>query len=251
MDLAGRVAIVTGGAIGIGFAICKALASQGASIVIADVKGADSAAAKLRDAGNRAAHTDVDVSREDDTLRMSQAAISAFGRIDILVNNAAVYSTLTPKSFDQLTVDDWRDILDVNVIGQFLCCKAVLPHFKQQQAGRIINISSGVSFKGNPGMLHYVASKGAIVSMTRTLATELGEYGVLVNSVAPGFTLSDGVHANPELARAVSPFSVRGRALKRDMVPDDVVGAVVFFAGPNAAFITGQTLVVDGGAYYH
>jgi NAD(P)-dependent dehydrogenase (short-subunit alcohol dehydrogenase family) len=236
---------------GIGFAICQALAAQGASIVIADIKGAASAAEKLRETGSAAVHTNVDVSQEDETVRMSEAAIAAFGRIDVLVNNAAIYSTLTLKSFDQLTVNDWRKILDVNVIGQFLCCKAVLPHFKRQRAGRIINISSGVAFKGNPGLLHYVASKGAIVSMTRTLATELGEHGVLVNSVAPGFTLSDGVHANPELARAVSPFSVRGRVLKRDMVPADIVGAVVFFSGPNAAFITGQTLVVDGGAYYH
>jgi NAD(P)-dependent dehydrogenase (short-subunit alcohol dehydrogenase family) len=182
---------------------------------------------------------------------MAAAATDAFGGIDILVNNAAIYSTLSLKPFDQLTVADWRKMLDVNVIGQFLCCKAVLPTFKKQSSGRIISISSGVAFKGNPGMLHYVASKGAIVSMTRTLATELGEFGVLVNSVAPGFTLSDGVHNNPELASTVSGFSVRGRALKRDMVPADVVGAVAFFAGPHAAFITGQTLVVDGGAYYH
>lgn len=251
MDLAGKVAIVTGGAMGIGYAIAEALAGQGAAIVVADMKGAGEAAAKLRAKGYKAADVTADVSREEDAPRMAEAALAAFSSIDILVNNAAIYSTLTLKPFEELTVADWRKILDVNVIGQFLCCKAVLPTFKQQHAGRIINISSGVAFKGNPGMLHYVASKGAIVSMTRTLATELGEHGVLVNSVAPGFTLSDGVHANPELATAVSPFSIRGRALKRDMVPADVVGAVTFFAGPQAAFITGQTLVVDGGAYYH
>jgi NAD(P)-dependent dehydrogenase (short-subunit alcohol dehydrogenase family) len=251
MDLLGKVAIVTGGAMGIGFAISSALAIQGAAVIIADVKGAEAAAAKLRDAGYRSAHADVDVSSEEDTSQMTKAAISAFGGIDILVNNAAIYSTLLLKPFDQLTVADWQNMLNVNVIGQFLCCKAVLPQFRKQQSGRIINISSGVAFKGNPGMLHYVASKGAIVSMTRTLATELGEHGVLVNSVAPGFTLSDGVHANPALAQAVSPFSIRGRAIKRDMLPADVVGAVTFFAGPHAAFITGQTLVVDGGAYYH
>ncbi len=251
MTLEGKVAIVTGGAMGIGFAACEALAAQGAAIVIADMKGAAASAKKLRARGYKAAHADTDVSREEDTLRMADAALAAFGQIDILINNAAIYSSLTLKPFEQLEVADWRKMLDVNVIGQFLCCKAVLPTFKAQRAGRIINISSGVAFKGNPGMLHYVASKGAIVSMTRTLATELGDHGILVNSVAPGFTLSDGVHANPELASTVSPFSVRGRALKRDMVPADVVGAVTFFAGPQAAFITGQTLVVDGGAYYH
>ncbi|WJR80379.1 SDR family oxidoreductase [Bradyrhizobium sp. NP1] len=251
MDLVDKVAIVTGGAMGIGFATCEALAAQGAAIVIADLKGAAAAAEKLRARGYKAAHADIDVSVEDDSHRMAEATLKAFGRIDILVNNAAIYSALSLKPFEQLTVTDWRKMLDVNVIGQFLCCKAVLPTFKKQGSGRIINISSGVAFKGNPGMLHYVASKGAIVSMTRTLATELGEHGVLVNSVAPGFTLSDGVHQNPELAKTVSGFSVRNRALKRDMVPADVVGAVTFFAGPHAAFITGQTLVVDGGAYYH
>lgn len=251
MDLAGKVAIVTGGAMGIGFSTAEGLAKQGASVVIADLKGGDLAAKKLRDQGFKATHAVADVSSEEDTQRMSETAVKEFGRIDILVNNAAIYSSLTLKPFEQLNVSDWRKMLDVNVIGQFLCCKAVLPAFKQAGGGRIINISSAVAFKGNPGMLHYVASKGAIVSMTRTLATELGEFNVLVNSIAPGFTLSDGVHNNPELANTVSGFSVRNRALKRDMVPADVIGAVSFFAGPQAAFITGQTLVVDGGAYYH
>jgi NAD(P)-dependent dehydrogenase (short-subunit alcohol dehydrogenase family) len=251
MDLIGKVAVVTGGAMGIGFAACEALASQGAAILVADMKDAATAAERLRNRGFRATHADIDVSSEGDTQLMADIAIKEFGHIDILLNNAAIYSTLTLKPFEQLTVADWRKVLDVNVIGQFLCCRAVLPALKKQGGGRIINISSGVAFKGNPGMLHYVASKGAIVSMTRTLATELGEHGILVNSVAPGFTLSDGVHKNPELASTVSGFSVRGRALKRDMLPHDIVGAVCFFAGPHAAFITGQTLVVDGGAYYH
>jgi NAD(P)-dependent dehydrogenase (short-subunit alcohol dehydrogenase family) len=251
MDLEGSVAIVTGGAMGIGFAACEALAAQGAAILVADKADAAAAAETLRSRGYRAAHADTDVSSETDTAAMADAALRAFGRIDILLNNAAIYSTLTSKPFEQLTVAEWRTILDVNVIGQFLCCKAVVPHFKAQQSGRIINISSGVAFKGNPGMLHYVATKGAIVSMTRTLATELGDHGVTVNSVAPGFTLSDGVHKNPALAGAVAAFSVRGRALKRDMLPTDLGGAICFFAGPHAAFITGQTLVVDGGAYYH
>ncbi len=251
MDLVNKVAIVTGGAMGIGFAACEALAAQGAAIVIADVKSADEAAEKLRSKGYKALGVNANVSVEEDTLRMVEATLSAFNSVDILVNNAAIYSALSLKPFEQLTVADWRQMLEVNVIGQFLCCKAVLPAFKEQHSGRIINISSGVAFKGNPGMLHYVASKGAIVSMTRTLATELGEHGVLVNSVAPGFTLSDGVQANPSLASTVAPFSVRDRALKRDMIPADLVGAVCFFAGPHSAFITGQTLVVDGGAYYH
>lgn len=251
MELSNRVAIVTGGAMGIGFAICGALATRGASIVIADINGAEQAAQKLVDMGHKALGVRTDVSSEQDTEQLVDASLKAFGRVDVLVNNAAIYSTLQLKPFEQLTVADWRKMLDVNVVGQFLCCKAALKAFKLQGEGRIINISSGVAFKGNPGMLHYVASKGAIVSMTRTLATELGQHGVLVNSVAPGFTLSDGVHKNPELASTVSGFSVQNRVLKRDMLPGDIVGAVAFFAGPNSAFITGQTLVVDGGAYYH
>ena len=251
MDLAGKVAVVTGGAMGIGFAASEALAAQGAAVLIADIKNSGAAADKLRRRGFKAAYSDTDVSNEQDVHRMVETTVKEFGRVDILLNNAAIYSTLTLKPFEQLTVADWRRMLDVNVIGQFLCCRAVLPEFKKHKAGRIINISSGVAFKGNPGMLHYVASKGAIVSMTRTLATELGEYGVLVNSVAPGFTLSDGVNNNPELAGTVADFSIRNRALKRDMLPQDIVGAVCFFAGPHAAFITGQTLVIDGGAYYH
>ncbi|WP_022723007.1 SDR family NAD(P)-dependent oxidoreductase [Rhodopseudomonas sp. B29] len=251
MDLIGKVAIVTGGAMGIGFAASEALAAQGAAIVIADSKNAAAAAERLRGKGYQATHADTDVSSEDDTRRMAETALQAYGGIDILLNNAGIYSTLTLKPFEELSVAEWRRILEVNVIGQFLCCKSVVPQFKAQRSGRIINISSGVAFKGNPGMLHYVATKGAVVSMTRTLATELGEHGVTVNSVAPGFTLSDGVQHNPELAGTVAEFSVRNRALKRDMMPNDLAGAVCFFAGPHAAFITGQTLVVDGGAYYH
>lgn len=251
MDLSGQVAIVTGGAMGIGFAIAQELAVRGAAIVIADRAGAEQAAEKLTQDGYRAAPVTADVSSESDTQQIAQTALREFGRIDILVNNAAIFSSIQLKPFEELTVADWRGILDVNVIGQFLCCRAVLPTFKKQQSGRIITISSGVAFKGNPGMLHYVATKGAVVSMTRSLATELGDHGVLVNSVAPGFTLSDGVQKNSELSSRSSEFSIKGRALKRSMMPDDVVGAVAFFAGPDSAFITGQTLVVDGGAYFH
>ena len=251
MNLSGKVAIVTGGAMGIGYAICEELASRGASIVIADRSGAEASAEKLQQKGYRAAGVAADVSVEQDTERMVAFATEKFGQVDILVNNAAIFSTLRMKPFEELSVSDWRTILDVNVIGQFLCCRAALPAFKKQGGGRIINISSGVAFKGNPNMLHYVATKGAVVSMTRSLATELAQYGVLVNSVAPGFTLSDGVHQNPELASGSSTFSVKSRAIKRDMLPNDVVGAIAFFAGADSAFITGQTLVVDGGAYYH
>jgi NAD(P)-dependent dehydrogenase (short-subunit alcohol dehydrogenase family) len=174
-----------------------------------------------------------------------------FGRIDVLINNAGIYSSLTPKPFEELTPEEWRQVFDVNVIGVFLTCRAALPAFKRAGGGRIVNISSGVAFKGNPWMAHYVASKGAVISLTRALATELGRYHILVNSVAPGFTLSDGVHMNPALVAGVKEPSLRGRVLARDLVPADLVGAIEFFASAQAAFITGQTLVVDGGSYFH
>jgi NAD(P)-dependent dehydrogenase (short-subunit alcohol dehydrogenase family) len=249
--LAGKVAVVTGGAMGIGFAVAEGLAARGAAVLIADQRDAEPAAAKLSVAGHRAAGIAVDVTNEAAVAAMIVRAEEKFGGLDILVNNAAIFSTLTPKPFEEIDADSWRRVLEVNVIGLFLCCRAALPAFRRRDGGRIINISSGVAFKGNPYMAHYVASKGAVVSLTRALATELGPQRVLVNSVAPGFTLSDGVLQNDSLVAGVQERSIRTRALARDMVPADLVGAIAFFAGPDAAFITGQTLVVDGGAYYH
>ncbi len=249
--LEGKVAIVTGGAKGIGAAIAGDLARRGAALVIADRAGAAEAAARLEAEGARAVGVVVDVAEEHDTSAMADAALATFGGIDILVNNAGIYATLTPRPFEEIDLAEWRRVMEVNALGIFLCVRAVLPAMKASGGGRVINISSGVAFKGNPYMAHYVASKGAVVSLTRALATELGRHKILVNSVAPGFTLSDGVRENPTLVEGVKAPSLRGRVLARDMVPEDVVGAVAFFAGPDASFITGQTLVVDGGAYFH
>jgi NAD(P)-dependent dehydrogenase (short-subunit alcohol dehydrogenase family) len=251
MTLSGKVALVTGGASGIGYAIAQDLARRGAMLVVADLANAEDAAARLRATGAEAAGLRADVAVEADAAAMVDGAVSRFGRLDILVNNAGIYSTLTPKPFEQIDPDEWRRVMEVNTMGIFLACRAALAPFKTAGGGRIINISSGVAFKGNPYMAHYVASKGAVVSLTRALATELGRYGVLVNSVAPGFTLSDGVQRNPTLEAGVREPSLRGRVLARDMVPADLVGAVAFFAGPDSTFITGQTLVVDGGSYFH
>ncbi|WP_029008793.1 SDR family NAD(P)-dependent oxidoreductase [Azospirillum halopraeferens] len=249
--LDGAVAVVTGGARGIGFALALGLAARGARVVIADLAGAAAAAARLHETGAAAVGIDVDVTSPDDTAAMAAAAESAFGGLDILVNNAGIYSTLTPRPFEAIDPAEWRRVMEVNTLGPFLCCRAALDPMRRRGGGRIVNISSGVAFKGNPFMAHYVASKGAVVSLTRALATELGRFGILVNSVAPGFTLSDGVLDNPVLVEGVKDASLRTRVLPRDMHPADLVGAVCFFAGPDAAFITGQTLVVDGGAYFH
>ncbi len=220
-------------------------------MLLADLAGAEAAAGTLRAEGLAAEGIEADVSSEAATAAMAEAAEARFGGLDILVNNAGIYATLTPKPFEELDIAEWRRVLEVNVMGTFLGCRAVLPAMRRRGGGRIVNISSGVAFKGNPYMAHYVASKGAVVSLTRALATELGRHGILVNSVAPGFTLSDGVMRNPVLAEGVREPSLRGRVLARDMLPGDLAGAVCFFAGPDAAFITGQTLVVDGGAYFH
>lgn len=251
MSLAGKVAIVTGGAIGIGRAMVEGLAAAGARVVVADLKGAQAAAAELTAQGREAIGVTTDVADETSTLAMAAAAEAAFGGVDILVNNAGIYSSLVPGPFETQTVEEWRRILDVNVIGTVLATRAVTPSMRRRGGGRVINISSGTPFKGVPFLLHYVASKGAVNAITKALAKELGGANILVNGIAPGFTLSDGVKANPVQLEKLQDISLQARVLKRDQLPEDLVGAVVFFAGPSAHFITGQTLVVDGGAYFH
>lgn len=251
LELHEKVAIVTGAAMGIGRAIAEGLATAGASVVIADVKGAEETAGELVKAGRNAMSVEVDVTSEEATRRMVDQTIERFGAVDILVNNAGIYSSLVPGPFEEISVDDWRLVMDVNVLGQFLCSRAVIPSMRTRGAGRIVNIASGTPFKGVPYLLHYVTSKGAVVAFTRALAKEVGASGVLVNAVAPGFTLSDGVQRNPVQIDKLKDVSLKARVIQRDQFPADVVGAVQFLCGPGSSFITGQTLVVDGGAYFH
>lgn len=248
MRLEGKVAIVTGATQGIGRAIAGRLAAEGARLVVADMRGAAEAADEI---GGGAIGLGCDVSSEEDVARLADAVRAAFGGADILVNNAGVYSSLVPRPFDEIGVEEWRRVMDVNVLGAFLCCRAVVPLMRGRGGGRIVNINSGTPFKGVPFLLHYVTSKGAIIGFTRALAKELGAAGILVNAVAPGFTLSDGVKANPVQLEKLQDVSLKARVIPRDQHPEDIVGAVAFLAGPDAAFITGQTLVVDGGAYFH
>jgi len=246
-NLQGKVAIVTGGAQGIGRAIADRLAADGARIVIADLKGAEGAAADFADGVGLT----VDVSSEDDVARMAAETVERCGAIDILVNNAGLYASLPMRPFEQIPVDEWRQVMDVNVLSMFLTCREVVPRMREQGGGRIVNISSGTPFRGVPFVLHYVTSKGAIVAFTKALAKELGGDEILVNCVAPGFTMSDGVQENPEVVEALRDVSVSARTIKRDQVPEDVVGAVAFLCGPESTFITGQTMVIDGGQYFH
>jgi NAD(P)-dependent dehydrogenase (short-subunit alcohol dehydrogenase family) len=247
MSLEGKVAIVTGAAQGIGRAIAEGLAAEGARIVVADLRGAEEAAQAFPDGVGLT----VDVADEAATQRMAADTLERCGQIDILVNNAGLYASLAMRPFDQIPLDEWRQVMDVNVASMFLTCRAVVPHMRERGGGRIVNISSGTPFRGVPFLLHYVTSKGAIVAFTRALAKELGNDQVLVNCVAPGFTLSQGVEEHPEVVQALRDVSVSARTLKRDQVPEDVVGAVVFLCGPGATFITGQTMVIDGGQYFH
>ena len=245
-SLEGQVAIVTGAAQGIGRKIAEGLAGEGARVVVADLRGAEDAASAL---GGLA--VDVDVSDQAATERMAHAAIDEYGRIDVLVNNAGIWSSLTATPFERLSVEEWRRVFDVNVMGMFLATRAVSPHMRAAKRGRIINIASGTPYKGVPFFMHYVASKGAVIAMSRVMAKELGGDNILVNTIAPGFTLSDGVMDNPTQLEQLQDVSNKARVLVRDQYPEDIVGAVLFFASSRASFITGQSLVVDGGAYFN
>ena len=251
MYLKDKVAIVTGSAMGIGRAMAEGLASEGASLVIADVARADVAAKEMKDRGFKAIGVKADVSSQQDTEKMAAETLKAFRRIDILVNNAGIYTSLIPGPFEKITVEEWRRVMDVNVLGMFLCCRAVIGEMRKNKSGRVINLSSGTPFKGIPYLLHYTTSKGAVIALTRALAKEVGADNILVNAIAPGFTLSDGVMASEIQLKHFREVSAKARTLVRDQYPQDLVGAVKFFAGPDSSFITGQTLVVDGGAYFH
>lgn len=244
----GRVAIVTGAASGIGFEIAADLARRGARVAVCDVADTAPAVARLRAKGWTAAGFYMDVSDEAAVQSAFDGCVAEFGRLDVLVNNAGLFTTIARAPFDQLDPVEWRRVLDVNVTGVWLCCRAARSAMRSSGGGRIVNITSATVFSAPPSMLHYVASKGAVTSMTAALARELGADGIAVNAVAPGFTLSDGVHAHR--AEGLDAQAARARAVRaigRDQNPSDVVGAVAFFAGPDSAFVTGQTLVVDGG----
>ena len=246
--LKGKVAIVTGAGSGIGKALAHRLAADGAAVVVADLAKYDVAAAEIaKSTSARTLGVQADVSNEKEVERMAAEAVKAFGRIDVLVNNAAVFSSLKLKAFEKISVAEWRKVMDVNIMGVALCCRACVPHMRKGGYGRIINLASGAPIKGVPLFLHYISSKGAVIAMTRGLARELGKDGITVNSLAPGFTLSENVAKDPAHVQQGERTRMT-RAIPRDETPDDLVGAVSFLASADAAFITGQTLVVDGGS---
>ena len=248
--LAEKVAIVTGGAKGIGRHYCKALAAEGARVMIVDIEDGNGLAGEIARAhgADAAASTVCDVSDEQAVQALVAQTIERFGQIDILVNNAALYAKLTPRNFNEWDVATWDKVMAVNTRGPFLMVKHVAPHMMARKSGKIINIASGAPYKGVPRMLPYVTSKGAIIAFTRVLSRELGAYNINVNSLSPGYILSDTGLANVTHVEEERVPVRNSRAFKRDAYPEDLVGTLVFLASSDSDFITGQSIVVDGGA---
>jgi NAD(P)-dependent dehydrogenase (short-subunit alcohol dehydrogenase family) len=249
MRLHGKVAVITGGAAGIGFAYARRFLAEGARVVVADLADPAAAVDKL-DAAGRALGVRTDVSDAGSVSAMVDATLARFGRVDVLVNNAAVFATLKPQPFDAIPEAEWDRVMAVNVKGVWHCARAVVPAMRAQGGGRIVNVASAIVAKGTALLMHYVTSKGAVVAMTRALARELGPDRITVNAVAPGLILSDTVQANPDITAFQEAAIMQARSLKRDAFPDDVEGTVVFLASDDSAFMSGQTLVVDGGSVF-
>jgi NAD(P)-dependent dehydrogenase (short-subunit alcohol dehydrogenase family) len=248
--LAGRTAIVTGGAKGIGRHYSHALAAEGARVMIADIVAgrevADEIAGKY--GANSVASTITDVSDETAVKALVAATLERFGKIDVLVNNAALFAPLPETKCTEIDAALWDQVMAINLRGPFLMVKHVAPHMIGRRYGKIINIGSGTAYRGIPWMLHYVTSKGGILAMTRALARELGEHGIRVNTLAPGFTMSDTIVAeNPGHVATARERAVQSRSLHRDEHPQDLIGALVFLASADSDFVTGQTIAVDGG----
>ena len=246
-SLDGKVVIITGGARGIGKAYALGVAEEGASVVIADIIDGQPAADEIKKAGGEALALHTDVSDEASTAEMAKAATDGFGRIDVLINNAAMFSETTRGPFTGLSVDEWDRTFEVNVRGVWLCTKAVYPAMSEQRSGKIINIASNTIFKGTPGFPHYVASKSALLGLTRCLANELGPEGITVNTVSPDLIPNPDLRPTDEKS---DEFVVAGRALKRTSVAEDMVGTIVYLSSPASDFVTGQSLIVNGGAYF-
>jgi NAD(P)-dependent dehydrogenase (short-subunit alcohol dehydrogenase family) len=254
MRLKDKVAIITGSAQGIGAAFATGYAKEGAKIVIADILDGKGTVRAVEKAGGEAIYVKTDVTKQDECNAMAKAAVERFSAIDILVNNAAMFGSLIQRSFMEITTDEWNKVMAVNVGGPFHCTKAVFPHMKEK-GGKIINMGSAIIFEGVPGVPHYVASKGAIMAFTRSMARELGGFNINVNTIAPGFTHSPGgdqFDKNKTLLNVpLEDIQIDMRSLKRKPYPEDLVGLAVFLASEDSRNITGQLIVSDCGLNFH
>lgn len=248
MRLLNKTAVVTGAATGIGRAIAERYLSEGANVVIADVKGAENAAAEL---GGSTLGVVADVSNKASTEGMAKAAVDRFGGIDILVNNAGIFTGVNSTPLEALEVAQWERIFAVNVIGPWLCARAVSGAMRERGGGRIINIASVIAHVGVPFMLHYVASKGAVAAMTRGMAREFAvtKAGILVNSISPGYVHSANATANTDQHAQFESVAAQMRTIERPQTPNDIAGTALWLASDDGSYVNGQNIAVDGGIY--
>ena len=246
--LEGRVGIVTGAAQGIGAAFARRMAEEGAKIVVADLDPGDKVVDEIKSVGGEATSIKTDVSDLESCKAMVAKAVDSYGKLDILVNNAAIFTAVERKNFDEIPVEEWDRLMAVNVKGVWLGCVAAVEAMRKNGYGKIISIATGRIFKGSPYFLHYDASKAAVVGITRSLAREIGDDNICVNAIAPGSTMSENVLARTNWKGGGPEATRASRALKRDETPEDLVGACVFLASAESDFVTGQTMVIDGGS---
>jgi 3-oxoacyl-[acyl-carrier protein] reductase len=251
-DVSGRVVVVTGGGRGIGRVYCEAFAQAGMRVVLADIhlEEAERVAAAIRAVGGAALALRADISREEDTQKMAEAAAREFGGIDALVNNASLMSSLPRRPWCEIPPEEWDRVMAVDLRGLFLCCRAVHPHMQRRGKGKIVNISSGRVLEGTPNRLHYTTAKAGVIGFTRALARELGTDRINVNVVLPGLTLSDTQVASSQAGYLNDAYNQQ-RALKRAQYPEDLVGTVLYLVSDASDFVTGQSFNVDGGKVMH
>ena len=238
--------IITGGGGKIAKAYAMAFAKEGAKLSLPDIVSADHTVNAIRDAGGTAITMSCDVSDEQSVKAMVDQTVKQFGTVDILINNAAYFMTVWKGPFWEMTVEEFDKAMAVNVRGSWLCAKAVVPQMQKQQGGKIINVSSNVALTGNPNYIHYVTSKGALIAMTRAMARELGDWNICVNTVSPGFVVTEGRKVDPEYEK----IRAQQRSIKRSQVENDLVGTVLFLSSPESDFMTDQLLNVDGGFHF-
>jgi 3-oxoacyl-[acyl-carrier protein] reductase len=254
MRLEGKVAIITGSARGMGRVFALRFAKEGAKVTVCDILDVKPVAEEIKAAGGEVLALKIDVTNEKETAEMARKTFERFGRIDILVNNAAVIGTIETKDFvkpvEEIVSADWDRILAVNIKGVFLCTKAVIPYMKKQGGGKIVNMASTVAFSGLPHFIHYTTSKGGIVTMTRGLARTLGDYNINVNAVAPGLIMTEAMQGtyDPDFYKDLVATK---QLIHKNVEPEDVANAVLFMASDEADKITGQTLAVNAGEYLH